>query len=135
VQPSDRAIRDVLRREAARAPIPGDMWRNISQRLDDGPNTGHRPKPRLRDSVQWRPAFVLAVAAGFFWFALIPATGGTGFSAQVGTPSVVVPAGKPDQENQAIKVSRSGRRETPRYDTTTPPAAGESRNYGPYSPL
>lgn len=75
MRPGDRTIRDELRREAANAPIPEDMWQNISLRLDE--DEVRRKQKHLARSEQWRPALVLAVAAGFFWFALIPALPGT----------------------------------------------------------
>lgn len=53
-------------------PIPQDMWENISARLDSQPAPVRR-RTASSSSDQWRPALALAVAAGFFWFALIPA--------------------------------------------------------------
>jgi hypothetical protein len=73
VRPSDRTLRDELRREAAKAQIPGDMWKNISKQLDQDAARRERRWQWLLRGAQWRPAMVLAVAAGFFWFALIPA--------------------------------------------------------------
>lgn len=73
MRPSDRTIRDELRREAAKVPIPDDMWQNISRQLDQDAARRRRRWQWLLRGAQWRPAMVLAVAAGFFWFALIPA--------------------------------------------------------------
>lgn len=73
MRPSDRTIRDELRREAAKAQIPDDMWQNISRRLDQHAAKRERRWQWLLRGAQWRPAVVLGVAAGFFWFALIPA--------------------------------------------------------------
>jgi hypothetical protein len=73
VRPSDRTLRDELRREAAKAQIPDDMWKNISNQLDQDAARRERRWQWLLRGAQWRPAMVLAVAAGFFWFALIPA--------------------------------------------------------------
>lgn len=73
MRPSDRTIRDELRREAAKAQIPDDMWQNISRQLDQDAAKRKRRWQWLLRGAQWRPAMVLGVAAGFFWFALIPA--------------------------------------------------------------
>jgi hypothetical protein len=51
------------------------MWQNISRRLDE--DDARKKQKSFARSEQWRPALVLAVAAGFFWFALIPALPGT----------------------------------------------------------
>jgi hypothetical protein len=48
------------------------MWKNISSRLDQDAARRERRWQWLVRGAQWRPAMVLAVAAGFFWFALIP---------------------------------------------------------------
>lgn len=101
MRPSDRSIRDVLRREAANVPIPDDMWKNISQRLDEDSVRQERKKRGIAGSHQWRPALILAVAAGFFWFALIPTLPemGTAFPAESISPPVVQSAGQPDPFN------------------------------------
>jgi hypothetical protein len=113
------------------------MWQNINQRLDTDHQTEQRHKLLVSYGAQWRPAFVLAVAAGFFWFALIPALPNmdAGFPAQSSKPPIVVPAGTPDPENSPAKMGRTGRREVPGYDValaTKPPTV--DRPYGPYTP-
>jgi len=72
VRPSGRTIRDELRREAAKVSVPNDMWQNISQKLGEDPDRTALRRRVTALAEQWRPAVVLAVAAGFFWFALIP---------------------------------------------------------------
>jgi len=95
VQPSERALRNALHREAARVPIPQDMWENISSRLDeDAVPAVHRRT--LSGKEQWRPALALAVAAGFFWFALIPSLANVErvMPAESGLPPIIVPVGQ-----------------------------------------
>jgi hypothetical protein len=111
VRPSDRTIRDVLRREAASVPIPEDLWKNISNSLDRDAARAKRRQLAVRQG-QWRPAVVLAIAAGFFWFALIPALPNmeSTFPLEASPPSVVVPAGLPDPNNTPAKATTEGRR-------------------------
>ncbi len=114
MRPSDRTIRDVLRREAASVPIPDDMWKNISKELDRDAAVSARHKQLVRQGGQWRPALILAVAAGFFWFALIPALPNmdTTFPKETSTPAAWVPSGRPDPVNTPAKAST----DTPRRD-------------------
>lgn len=72
MRPSDRTIRDELRREAARVTIPGDMWDNIKQRLDGEHEAAERRKRLANGRAQWKPAMVFAAAAGIFWMTVIP---------------------------------------------------------------
>lgn len=66
---SDRTIRDDLRREAARVPIPQDMWSNIQQRLDMVEAKAKRKAARRE---QWKPALAFGFAASVFWLTVIP---------------------------------------------------------------
>lgn len=72
MRPSGRTIRDELRREAAKVSVPNDMWQNISRKLGEDSDRTVRRRRVTALAEQWRPAVLLAVAAGFFWFALIP---------------------------------------------------------------
>lgn len=72
MRPSDRTIRDELRREAARVTVPGDMWDNIKQQLDGELEAAERRKRLANGRAQWKPAVVFAAAAGIFWLTVIP---------------------------------------------------------------
>lgn len=76
MRPSDRTIRDVLRTQAARVPVPDDMWQNISRELDkDLAKNQARPaetRPPAPRHYQWRPAIIFAAAAGVFYLAFVP---------------------------------------------------------------
>lgn len=102
MRPSDRTIRDELRREAARVQIPNDMWENISRRLDEEPAPVERPrKAALLRPAQWRPALAVAAAAGLFWFTMLP----THPASVIGVPAAESPAqtvSNSDPANPAI---------------------------------
>ena len=72
MRPSDRTIRDELRREAARITVPGNMWDNIKQQLDGDLEAAERRKRIANGRAQWKPAVVFAAAAGIFWLTVIP---------------------------------------------------------------
>ncbi|HYF93915.1 MAG TPA: hypothetical protein VD969_17005 [Symbiobacteriaceae bacterium] len=94
MRPSDRTIRDELRREAARVPVPEDMWQNISRQLELDSERKRR-RPRVRWLSEWRPAVILGVAAGFFWFALIPSLPNTeNMPDNTTQTAIVIPASK-----------------------------------------
>lgn len=68
-----RAIKAVLREEAARAPIPQGMWVNISQRLDDEMEARERVRRAGRRRLPaLRHALAFAVVAGFFGYTFVP---------------------------------------------------------------
>lgn len=89
MRPSDRTIRDELRKEAARVTIPGDMWDNIKQRLDGELEVAERRKRLANGRAQWKPAVVFAAAAGIFWLTVIP------ISTNLEGVSVTEPMGQP----------------------------------------
>ncbi|MGE5673040.1 MAG: hypothetical protein ACM3XM_04015 [Mycobacterium leprae] len=66
MQPSDRALRDVLRREAAQVRVPDDMWANISRRLADSPSAPDKTPWLLHFWQQGRSVLALAAAAALF---------------------------------------------------------------------
>lgn len=78
MRPSDRTIRDVLRTEAARVPVPDDMWQNISRQLDQDETQKEQRVAALRPPAprfyQWRPAVMFAAAAGVFYLTFVPPT-------------------------------------------------------------
>ena len=91
MRPSDRTIRDELRRDAARVTIPGDMWDNIKQRLDGEHEVAERRKRLANGRAQWKPAVVFAAAAGIFWITMIPIStymNGAPTSDPLSTPAV-----------------------------------------------
>jgi len=65
----ERKLRAFLRQEAANTQIPGDMWQQVSSRLDIGQK---RPR-RLTLRGLIAPAIGLCAAAAVFWLTLIPA--------------------------------------------------------------
>lgn len=70
MKPTDRMIREELRREVANLPIPNDMWRQINRRLDQTPRLA--PAPARSYLQQWRGVVAVA-AAGLFWLSVVPA--------------------------------------------------------------
>lgn len=104
MRPGDRTIRDELRREAAKVPIPEDMWQNISRQLDQDATRKERRRRWTALGETWRPAVVVAVAAGFFWFALIPSLptmeNMPGNNKQA---PIVVPTGKIEPSSQPVR--------------------------------
>lgn len=107
MRPSERSIRNTLRQDAERVPIPQDMWEGISAQLDGQPIPARR-RPAQSGRDQWRPAVALAVAAGFFWFALIPALPNMDrvLPMDSGLPPMVVPvAGSNDRDNTPMQAT------------------------------
>ncbi|HWI63588.1 MAG TPA: hypothetical protein VNT75_17275 [Symbiobacteriaceae bacterium] len=100
MRPSDRTIRDELRREAAKVSIPEDMWQNISRQLDQKTVRQEMRRRVLGWTEQWRPAVILAVAAGFFWFALIPALPSMeNMPGNTNQTSITIPSGTTEQSS------------------------------------
>lgn len=64
MQPSDRTIRDELRREAMQVPIPDAMWDEISRRLELDREQPSRVRHLTRRAVPWKPALALTAVAG-----------------------------------------------------------------------
>lgn len=104
-------------------PIPDDMWQNINRALDAGQERFPQPKRPDHRGAQWRPAVILAVAAGFFWFALIPALPSavpdSSYPAAVETagPKPWKDPGIPDPYNEPTRAPRITRM-TPVADVT-----------------
>lgn len=112
MRPGDRTIRDELRREAAKVSIPDDMWQNISKQLDQDSVRKSRSRRIMALGEQWRPAVILAVAAGFFWFALIPSLPTTEtIPGNSGQSAIVIPGGK--SESNSTPTTTPGRENEP----------------------
>lgn len=130
MRPSDRAIRDVLRREAAQARIPDDMWKQISQRLDTDRTQAERRRNSAQQRAQWKPALAFAAAAGIFWLAVIP----TVASQKAGMPShpAIAPVVKPaTQQELSVRSWMKARREEGQRSVATASAAPDRVNpYG-----
>lgn len=71
MQPSDRALVDELRREAALVRVPEDMWDRISERLDLELGAAERRRQSMR-KLQAKSRLALVAAAGVLWLTVVP---------------------------------------------------------------
>lgn len=70
----DRAIRDVLRQEAASVSPPADLWDRIDRELEMSSAPPAQPgQTPIRTAAWVRQLIAVATVAGIFWMFLLPA--------------------------------------------------------------
>lgn len=72
MRPDDRALRKLLQSDAARVPIPEEMWSNIASRLQAEQKLSRRRRVMEAVLLQARPVMAFAAAIGVFWLAVAP---------------------------------------------------------------
>ncbi len=102
MRPSERAIRDELRREAAQVTIPAEsMWENIRRELDRHLVREQRCRRLHALRTRWRPAMAFAAAAGIFWLTVVPLGVGTEGLRQPEEPPVLSLPSRGEAESAA----------------------------------
>lgn len=112
----DQTLKRHLHREAARAPIPDDMWQKISGQLEQEAQVAEKRRHMVARMEQWKPALAFAAAAGIFWLAIIPSESATRQTHAVITPGLKVvesAAVQPVQNDVLPEVSTFVRTEKP----------------------
>jgi hypothetical protein len=75
VVPSERSIRDELRKEAAQVQVPTNMWHHINHRLDEDQKIEQNRRAWFQRFAQWKPNYAMAAAAAILLFRVMPVGG------------------------------------------------------------